>query len=120
MVSGENMDAKVALYAGVGGLVPHLLRLLAWSRLPIKKRTSNPLKDGALYIGAIIQVALGLMSAELLAVTTALQAAAVGYAAPDVLSRILGSVANAQTPGMSASGELTASPIQRVLSWWKQ
>lgn len=112
------MSIDVIAYAVIGGLIPDAIRILKWSRKAKNRRGANPLRDPATYIGACIQVALGLFGAGLLAVTTPLQATAIGYAAPDILTRILGSAARSQTVEMGAARNPQPSLTERLLAWW--
>jgi hypothetical protein len=113
------MNSDLIWYAVFGSLIPHLLRILTWARSPKKGRPANPLKDSATYIGAAIQMLLGIFGAHLLGVTTPLQAVAVAYAAPDVLTRLLASTASVPTAGLGAAGQPSISLVARILAWWR-
>jgi len=112
------MNVELLIYAGVGGVIPDAIRVLKWARTPMPGRPPNPLADPATYVGLVVQVLLGVLGAYLLAVTTPFQAVAVGYAAPDLLTRLLGNIAGQQTPppGVSAQG---AGLLARMLEWWR-
>jgi hypothetical protein len=111
------MNIELLIYAGVGGLIPDAIRVLKWARTPSRNRPPNPLADPATYVGLVIQILLGVFAAYLLAVTTPFQAVAVGYAAPDLLTRLLGNIAGRQTPkGVSAQG---GGLTERMLEWWR-
>jgi hypothetical protein len=88
------------------------------ARTSAKDRQPNPLADLATYVGLVIQVLLGILSAHLLAVTTAFQAVAVGYAAPDLLTRLLGNIAGQQAP-RAAVAPAGGRPIGRLVAWWR-
>lgn len=102
----------MVIYAIIGGLLPDAIRILIWSRQ--KRRGKNPFQDAGLYISLSIQVLLAL-----LAVATPLQCVAVGYAAPDVLVRILGGLAKKQGTKLGAGPEDVPDGIwPRLTSWW--
>lgn len=114
-----NVDAEIVAYSVVGAIVPDLLRLLSWARSPKITRGDNPLKDGATYLSAVIQLALGVVAAHLLQAATPIQAAALAYAAPDVLTRVLGSLATQQTRGFNMEVVDSQTVSTRVLKWWR-
>lgn len=126
MTSGDaihnaaRMSIDVIAYAAIGGLIPDAIRVLKWSRKAKNRRGANPLRDPGIYIGLCIQIALGLFGAALLAVTTPLQATAIGYAAPDILTRILSSAARSQTAQMGAAESPHPPLTERLLAWWSQ
>jgi hypothetical protein len=112
------MSIDVIAYAAIGGLIPDAIRILKWSRKAKNRRGGNPLRDPATYIAVCIQIALGLFGAALLAVTTPLQATAIGYAAPDILTRILSGAARSQTVKMGAAETPHPSLTERLMAWW--
>lgn len=112
------MSIDVIAYAAIGGLIPDAIRILKWSRKARNRRGANPLRDPATYVGVCIQIALGLFGAALLAVTTPLQATAIGYAAPDILTRILSGAARSQTAQMGAAENPQPGLMERLLAWW--
>ncbi len=113
------MSIDVLAYAAAGGVIPDAIRVLKWARTAKGSRGRNPLRDPATYLAAIIQVVLGVLGASLLAVTTPLQATAVGYAAPDILTRVLGAAARSTTAHMGAD-EAKRSLLARMTIWWRQ
>lgn len=111
------MSIDVIAYAAAGGVIPDAIRVLKWARAAKGSRGPNPFGDGATYIAVIVQVALGMFGASLLAVTTPLQAAAVGYAAPDILVRVLNSAARS-TGAHLGDGGPKPGLAARLKAWW--
>src|SRR5690349_22389329 len=108
------MSVELLIYAAIGGLIPDALRVLKWARSPKKNRPRSPFSDPAIYVGLIIQVLLGVLAASLLAVTTPFQAVAVGYAAPDLLTRLLGNIAGKQVPAPVSARADDSSGLGRL------
>jgi hypothetical protein len=114
------MSLELLIYAAIGGVIPDALRVLKWARSPEKNRPRSPLTDPAIYVGLIIQVLLGVLAAYLLAVTTPFQAVAVGYAAPDLLTRLLGNIAGKQVSAVVSARPEDSSVVVRLLRWWQE
>jgi hypothetical protein len=111
------METTTLVYAALGGVLPDALRILKWSRQ--RRKSPNPLKDSRTYISIVLQIGLGLLGANLLSVTTPLQCVAVGYAAPDVLTRILSGVTKTRGATLGAAPEAaTHSLWNGLISWW--
>lgn len=112
----SGMNISLYLMAAVGGLLPDALRLLAWARSDAHDRGPIPLEDPGVWIGSLIQAGLGMLAVFALEATTVLQALAMGYAAPEFLTRAFAAVLKER-----AQSHLTeaASPVQRrLLAWW--
>lgn len=108
------INSEIAAYAMIGGVIPDALRMLKWARTAKGSRGPNPLSDAATYIALVIQVALGIFGASILAVTTPLQAAAVGYGAPDIVMRLL---SNVRGPTGKTLGPTKRPLLTRLHDW---
>jgi hypothetical protein len=109
------MTAQIAIYAVIGGVIPDVLRLLKWLRTSKGDRGANPLADWPVYVAMLLQGLLGVFAAYVLVVSTPLQAAAVGYAAPDVLSRVLSGAAKSSGKHLGDRG----GALRRLIDWWR-
>ncbi len=80
----------------VGGLIPDLLRFVKYK---YKKDFPSYLRYPTFWIGLVVSLALGALTAWLLSATTPLQAIACGFSAPEILSRVLSKRATAVDRG---------------------
>lgn len=112
----SGMKTSFYLMALVGGLLPDALRLLAWARTDVRDRGPIPLKDPGVWIGSFIQAGLGMLAVFALEATTVLQALAMGYAAPEFLTRAFAAVLKERDQSHLSEA---APPTLRLLQvWW--
>jgi hypothetical protein len=76
------------LWALLGSVVPSLIRLLAWCRLPPPQRRAEGIDLVGIGGTAVIQGIFALIAVSLLPVQTALAAAGIGYGAPEIIVRV--------------------------------
>jgi hypothetical protein len=88
------MSTEIILAAGVGGIIPSLLKLFHWatSAEAATAEFKLPRQWPILLLVVVLQVLFALVAAWLLAPQDKLSAAAFGYGAPDVLLRFFGSI----------------------------
>jgi hypothetical protein len=103
-----------------GGLLPDMLRL-------VNARYENGalpyLRSWRFWVSLAMLVPLGGLAAWLLESRTPLQAVAFGYAAPELLSRVLSREAGARGGAAADRGESFAVPspqgaFQAIREWW--
>jgi hypothetical protein len=99
----------------VGGLIPDLLRIIKNRyevKLPVYLSSLN------FYIGLVLLIAIGGFSVFLKGSADYIEALAIGYSAPQILSSLLGGVSQ---KGKEDTKEEVRSvnPVKFILSWWK-
>lgn len=111
------MSTQLYVMGALGGLLPDVLRLLAWTKLAPGVRGPLPVRDPAIWLGMVLQVGLGVLAAYALEPATVLQALAMGYAAPEMLTRAFAAFVKS---GGQAAGFAVNQPSagRRVLGWW--
>ena len=114
------MDIQTFALAALGGVIPDAIRTLKWARTPAGKRGKSPLTDSATYVAMVIQVGLGMIAVVLLRVSSDIDAVAMGYAAPDVITRALGSAAKLGRVTQSAGAKASSTMQTRLLSRWRE
>jgi hypothetical protein len=114
------MEIQTLALAALGGVLPDAIRTLKWARTPVGKRGKNPLTDSATYVAMVIQVGLGMIAVVLLKVSSDIDAVAMGYAAPDLITRALGSAAKLGRVTLSVGVEANPTMQTRLLSRWRE
>jgi hypothetical protein len=126
----EPNSPVVWLLGALGGLIPDLLRIL---NLVKSGQPVSGALGWRLWVSLVILIPLGAFTAWLLQSSTAIQALACGFSAPEVLSRVLSNKSNLPPgggggPGPTERGEEKAPPIpgpappagqvESFRSWW--
>jgi len=111
-----------------GGLVPELLRIiknrLVWKKFPDEYKTAW------FWFSLLVQVSLGGVVAILLQPTRELDAVIYGYAAPELVTRLVTTVTKPQDeqpapaaagtdPGATRSGATSRGSGGSLLDWWR-
>jgi hypothetical protein len=92
----------------VGGLIPDVIRIVKNRH---KNRVLGYLKHFNFWLGLLLLIALGGFAAWLLGAEKAKEALAYGYAAPELISRVLAGSADPADRGDESAFSL--------LKWWK-
>jgi hypothetical protein len=111
--------------AVIGALIPTVLRFLSWGKMSKAQRLADPIDWASITITLSAQVLLAFVASSLTFPSGPVEAAALGYAAPDALLRIFsarGSNTSVQLgSGASESGQMGMMPPSRVSNmrrWW--
>ena len=98
----------------LGGVLPDILRLI---RNKDKGNIPDYLKKGGFWLGLVLQVGVGGLTAWILSSTTAKDALIYGYAAPQVLTQLASALKSERVERVVS--ETTAAPRKfNLLSWW--
>jgi hypothetical protein len=101
----------VFIFGCVGGLLPDILRLI---RNRYNKNVGAYLREGQFWVGVILLVAIGGLVAWILQAQTIKDALVFGFAAPELLSRL---VSEAVAP---KRGTTKGKPEFKLRQWWTE
>jgi len=99
---------ELVYFGALGGLLPDILRLVTTLRTG---KMPDYLKTPAFWISLPLLAIVGAVAVWLAGATTAKAAVAIGFSAPEVISRIAGQTTQVNRGG--AEGKLS------LLDWWK-
>jgi hypothetical protein len=105
-----SFNLMVFLLGCAGGLVPDVLRIILNRYDP---QLPSYFKTVSFWLGAVFMVALGGFVSWILQPTSVRDALIYGYVAPELLSRIAGSV-----KGSTIEGALPESMVFKLKDWW--
>ncbi|MGH7741604.1 MAG: hypothetical protein ACRENS_06225 [Candidatus Eiseniibacteriota bacterium] len=96
------------IWGVAGGLVPDLLRIIAARTGPVP----SYLKSRFFFVSLALLALLGGLAVGLIGAGSPKEAFAIGFAAPEIISRLGAKSAGGQAQGMAARG------IRSVREWW--
>lgn len=103
--------ANQILLGALGGLIPDIVRVV---RNRYDPTLPVYLKSIVFYVGLVLGMALGALASVLLHAQTPQEALALGFGAPEILTRLLGGQPAAALPKAG-----TAAAVPRTLGrWW--